>query len=130
MIGELQLVFTVRDQGVGENWGVVHTSKYIVAMVKLLHWHQQRSVNPVHGMVKFKPWPIIIERNPQYLIEKRIYFLAHIIRRVNMILATLLHVQYWFVNNYINWDQFNTFYDKNFEKKETYATNKIIYQFT
>lgn len=36
MIGELQLVFIVRDTDVGEELGITHTSKYNGAMVKLL----------------------------------------------------------------------------------------------
>ncbi len=62
MIGELQLVFTVRDEDVGGELGVVHTPKYTGAMVELLQWRQRGSVNPVHGMVKVEPWPITIEK--------------------------------------------------------------------
>ncbi len=36
MIGELQLVFTVRDKDVGGELGVAHTPKYTEAMVKFL----------------------------------------------------------------------------------------------
>ena len=36
MIGELQLVFTVRDKDVREELGVAHTLKYTGTMVKLL----------------------------------------------------------------------------------------------
>ena len=35
MIGELQLVFTVRDKDAGEELDVIHTPKYTGAMVKL-----------------------------------------------------------------------------------------------
>ena len=34
-------------------------------------------------------------------------------------------VQYWFVNNYIDWDQFNTLYDKDIKAKETRAADKV-----
>ena len=36
MIGELQLVFTVKDKNAREELGIAHTLKYIGAMVKLL----------------------------------------------------------------------------------------------
>ncbi len=98
-------------------------------MVKLLQWCQQGSVNPVHGIVEVKSWPITIGKNPRFLTRERIYSLAHIIREVHVIAAILLPVSYWFLNNYIDWDQFNTLYDKDFERKETRVVDKIAYQF-
>ncbi len=67
MIGELQLVFTVKDENAGEELGVAYTPKYTGAMVKLLQWHQRGSVNPVHGMVEVELWPITIRKNPYIL---------------------------------------------------------------
>ncbi len=55
MIGELQLVFTVRDEDAEGKLGVAHTPKYTGAMVKLLQWYQRTSVNPVYGIVEVKP---------------------------------------------------------------------------
>ncbi len=46
-----------------------------------------------------------------------------------MIPAILPPVQYWFVNNYIDWDQFNTLYDKDFETKKMRVADKIACQF-
>ncbi len=129
MIGELQLVFTVRDKDAGGELGVAHIPKYTGAMVKLLQWRQRESVNPVHGMVEVELWPITIGKNPRFLIGERIYSLAHIIRGAYVIPATLPPVQYWFVNNYIDWDKFNTLYDKDFERKGTRAADKIACQF-
>ncbi len=129
MIGELQLVFMVREEDAGEELGVAHTPKYTGAMVKLLQWRQQKSVNPVHGMVEVEPWPITIGKNPRFLTGERIYSLAHIIKGAHVIPASLPPVQYWFVNNYIDWDQFNTLYNKDFKRKGTRVADKIACQF-
>ncbi len=102
MIGELQLVFTIKNKDAGGESGIPYTPKYTEAMVKLLQWRQQGSVNPVYGMVEVEPWPITIGKNPQFLIGKRIFSLAYIIRGVYVILTTLPAEQYWFVNNYID----------------------------
>ncbi len=80
-------------------------------------------------MVEVEPWPISIGKNPRFLTGERIYSLAHIIRGAHVIPATLPPVQYWFVNNYIDWDQFNTLYDEDFERKGTRAADKIACQF-
>lgn len=125
MIEELQLVFTVRDKGAVKEFGFTYAPKFTGAMVKLLQWHQRGSVNPIHGIVEVEPWPISLRRSPRFFTGEKIYSLAHIIRGAHVVLATLLPVQYWFVNNYIDWDQFNTLYDKDFETKGTRTADKI-----
>ena len=52
MIGELQLVLTVRDEGLGSKDGYTQLPKYTGALVKLLRWRRQRSVHPTNGMVE------------------------------------------------------------------------------
>lgn len=52
---------------------------------------------------------------------KKIYSLAHNIKGVYIVPATLLSILYWFVNNYINWNQFNTPYDKDYEMKKMHT---------
>ena len=102
MIGKLQLIFIVRDKNARRKLGVAHITKYIGAMVKLLQWRQLGSVNPEYGIVEVESWLITIERNSQFLTRERIYSLANIIKKPHIILATLLSVSNWFVNNYID----------------------------
>ncbi len=80
-------------------------------------------------MVEVEPWPITIGKNPRFLTREKIYSLAHIIRGAHVILATLPPVQYLFVNNYIDGDQFNILYNEDFERKKMHAADKIAYQF-
>lgn len=42
-----------------------------------------------------------------------------------MVPAIAAPVQYWFVNNHVDWDKFNTLDDKDFEVKRTCITNKV-----
>ncbi len=94
MIGELQLVFMIRDKDVGRELGVAYTPKYTGAMVKLLQLYQRENDNPIHGIVEVEPWLITIRKNPRFLSRERIYSLAHIIRGAHVIPVTLLPVQY------------------------------------
>ncbi len=79
-------------------------------------------------MVEVESWPITIGKNPRFLIGKRIYSLAHIIRGAHVIPATLPPGQYWFVNNYIDWDQFNMLYDEDVKRKGMRVADKIACQ--
>ncbi len=80
-------------------------------------------------MVEVESWLITIGKNPQFLIRERIYSLVYIIRGAYVIPATLPPVQYWFVNNNIDWDQFNMLYNKHVEKKRLRTVDKIACQF-
>lgn len=80
MIGELQLILTVRDKGLGSEVGYTQLPKYTGALVKFLRWRRQGSIDPTHGMVEVEPWPTSEARNQRFLIDERIYSLPHIIR--------------------------------------------------
>ncbi len=55
MLGELQLVLTVRDKGLGSEDVYTQLPKYTGALVKLLRWRRQESVHPTNGMVEVEP---------------------------------------------------------------------------
>lgn len=44
-----------------------------------------------------------------------------------VITTILLPIQYKFINNYIDGDQFNTLYNEDFEIKRIHIADKIIY---
>lgn len=90
---------------------------------------KKRDINLAYIMAQFKSWLITIGRSHQFLIKERIYVLAYIIKRVYMILAILSQVQYLFINNNIDQDQFNILCNKDFETKKMPIINKIVYQF-
>ena len=80
-------------------------------------------------MVKVKSWATTEAKNQRFLTEIRIYSIPQIIRGAHMVSVTAQSIQYWFVNNHIDWDQFNTLYDEDFEMKETCAVDKVAGQF-
>ena len=129
IIEKLQLVLTVRDEGMTGKLGCIQIHKYIRAWVKLLQWRQRKIVNCIHSMVKVKPWPTSVTKNQRLLTKEKIFSLVHIIRRAYVLPATAAPIQYKFVNNYVDWDQFNTLYDKDFEVKRICAADKVAAQF-
>ena len=52
MIGELQLVVTVRDKGLKSKNGHTQLPKYTRALVKPLQWRQKRSVHLIYGIIE------------------------------------------------------------------------------
>ena len=129
MIGELQLVLTIKDKGMTGEMGCTQIPKYTGALVKLLQWHQHGIVDPIYGMVEVEPWPTSVAKNQRLLTGEKIFSLAHIIRGAHVVPATTALIQYWFVNNYVDWDLFNTLYDKDFKVKGSRAADKVAAQF-
>ena len=129
MIGQLQLVFIVRNEGMVGKLGCTQISKYTGALIKLLQWRQHEFVNLIHGMIEVKLWQTSVAKNQRFFTRERIFSLANIIRRAYVIPATAMPVQYLFVSNYVDWNQFNTLHDKNFKAKTTRAADKVAAQF-
>ena len=128
-IGELQLVLTVKDEGMAGEIRSTQIPKYTGALVKLLRWRQRGIVDPIYNMVEVEPWPASVAKNQRLLTGEKIFSLAHIIRGAHVVPATAAPVQYWFINSYVDWDQFNILYDEDFEVKGTCAADKIAAQF-
>ncbi len=80
-------------------------------------------------MVEVEPWPTTEARHQRFLKGEKIYSIPHINRGANAVPATEPLIQYWFVNNYIDWDRFNTLYDEDFETKGTSDVDKVASQF-
>ena len=55
MIGELQLVFIVRDEGMAGKLGFTQIPKYTGALIKLYQWRSREVVNLIYGMVEVEP---------------------------------------------------------------------------
>lgn len=87
MIGELQLILTVRNKGMGNELCDTQLLRYTAALVKLLQWYQRGDVNLIYGMVEFKPWPKSETRNQKLLLGERIYSLAYTIRGAHVVLT-------------------------------------------
>ena len=73
----------------------------------------------VHGMLKIKPWPTSKNHNPRNLNGTRFYKFINIILNVHVIPndGNINGISY--VNNYIDFEQFNIFHDLDFETKNT-----------
>lgn len=86
MIEKLQLVFIVKNKSKLNKFGFIYTLKYTAAMVELLQWYQQKSVNLIYGF---------IGKSLQFITKNiYIYSLAYIMEEAHVILAILLPVQY------------------------------------
>ena len=102
------------------------TNTYTGALVKLLWLWNNRKIYNIHGIIEVKDYPCILSTNPRNLGLCWFYSISTILRSAHIIPAT--HGIY-FINNYIDWDQYNTLYDPQFIAKEIQVANNIQHKY-
>ena len=108
LIGQVQVIMTVEDP---ERW--IEKGKpatYAGALLELL-WPQSRGIDKTTGMLELQPWPISMAMNPRMLRAIRFYAMPAILRSVHVVPDD---GNGYYVNNYVDWDTYNTVYDDTF----------------
>ena len=86
-------------------------------MVELLQPLNYRLLHLIHGMIEVKRWPCL---NRQVLRGGRFYSMPSILQSAHIVPAATSYPDLYYVNNYINWDQYNTLYLDNFLEEGTH----------
>ena len=116
-VGQLQLIIFVLDHA-----RLVQNRErprvYTGVFLEVLRWVNKRATDKVHRMLEVEKQPVHTAKNPRLLGARRFYNLSNIIRSVHLIPVNEKFTRF-FVNNYIDWDQYNTVYDPEFIAKRT-----------
>lgn len=96
MVGQLLLVFTVRDKGVRSIRG--GHQYYTGAFIELLKWRNNGRVDPIHGMMEVEKWKINPASNPRKLNNRRVFLLLSIVQSAHMVSAGP-NPTHWYINN-------------------------------
>ncbi len=89
---------------------------YTGALVKLYNWRNCGQVNEIHGMIELEKMRASITENPRTLGAHRIIEIFSILRSAHVVPRDQDKVVFY-VNNYIDWDQFNQLYDPDWMEK-------------
>lgn len=118
--GILQLIITIIDHEVLDKAGA--HPKYTGALIETLQRHGANRPNEYHGMYEVKRYPRSEARQPRFLGHTRFFPLEAIDRSVHLVPADFQFVDgditkdVFFVNNTVDWDQYNTLCDPEFLK--------------
>jgi hypothetical protein len=88
--------------------------QYTRAIIELFQLLNYGVPHPIHSIVEVKKWPCL---NSQVFKSSRFYLILFILQSVHIVPATTSYPDLYYINNYINWDQFNTLYMDNFFKE-------------
>ena len=83
---------------------------YAGALLELL-WLRSRGIDKTTGMLELQPWLISTAINPRMLRAIRFYAMLAILQSVHVVPDDR---NGYYVNNYVDWDTYNTVYDDTF----------------
>ncbi len=108
MIGRLLLIVTVADPQRLNRKGTPMV--YTGAFVEIYNQRSRGLVYETHGMVELEKYPISRAENPLNLDSQRFYKISEVLQSAHVVLRDT-EGNTFYLNNYINWDQFNQLYD-------------------
>jgi hypothetical protein len=113
MVGQLQIILSIEDPERVDERGkrVIYTG----ALVHLLKAKSKGHPHEIHGMVEVTDWPTSHAVRPRLLGGWRFYNVKAIHRSAHIV-PTGAPGQYY-INNYIDWEQYNTIYDTDWMAK-------------
>ncbi len=104
--------------------------KYINAFIDLLKSWNKNTQQKVHEMMKIEHWSKQIFKNSHFIDDRRFYNMSTILQSLH-VMSTITKQKkveqrdFFYINNFVDWDIYNIFYDKDFLTNETRAVEKF-----
>ena len=121
-IGKLLLIVTIADPERFMAKGKPIT--YTGAFVELYKWRNRGQVHEIHGMVELDKWHASTAENPRNLGAHRIIEVSLVLRSAHVVPRDQDRMVFY-VNNYIDWDQFNQLYDADWFNKNIWNADAV-----
>ena len=120
LVEELQICISIRDEKHMNERQKLRI--YQSALIKILRLHDVDDLDKVHDMYEMKVWSNSKSNNSRNLNHCRFYESASIKRSAHLISIITRSDQsdqkLWYVNNYIDWETYNTFYNVKYWKSD------------
>ena len=113
-IRKLLLIVTVADpeRFTAKNKPITYTG----AFMELYKWRNRGQVHEIHGIVELDKWHASTAENPRNLGAHRIIEVSLVLRSAHVVPRDQDRMVFY-VNNYIDWDQFNQLYNADWFNK-------------
>lgn len=123
LAGQLQINLSVADPLRQDHRG--KPIQYTGALVDLYKPLNQGHPHAVHGMIEMRKWPEHASKSPQSIGGRRFYTLSTILQSVHVVPASIGKARtgkggaIYYINNFSDWDSYNSIYDEDFLVKGT-----------
>jgi hypothetical protein len=114
LVGRLLAIVTVHDPERRDEDG--EPQRYSGAFIDILRHRNKGRPHDVHGLIEVEPIPPSGAENPRKLGSRRFYEISTIQRSAHLVAARLTSAekQFFYINSYIDWDQYNVLFDQHF----------------
>ena len=126
LLGQLQLIVTVIDSMRQSSKG--KALKYTEALIELFRWRNGGQVHATHGMFEVEKWPANSSQNPRKLGPLRFYPISTVKNCAHLVPINSSASKFY-VNNWVNWEAYNTIYDPDFLATNCRAAVKLARSF-
>ena len=109
-VGQVQAIVTVVGDSRRDSKGA--PVQYTGVFINLLRLKNNEQVHSVHGMVEVEDWPQVRTQNPRNIGHRCFLNMSRLLQSAHIIPTDNTGVYY--VNNYIDWDQYNMIFDPDF----------------
>ncbi|KAF6227509.1 hypothetical protein HO173_012249 [Letharia columbiana] len=128
LVGEVLVVVEVMDLARRDfRQRPTHLQGVFMEIFKYRHNGQ---VQECHGMVEVERAQPSTARNPRTLGKRRFYSLASIERSAHVVPASVKGKEFYYINSFIDFDQYNSIYDPDFLNKSYRAAKEINTRYT
>ena len=97
---------------------------YIEAFVKFYNWRNRRQVHEIHGMIELERIRALTIENPRNLGTHWMVEISSVLHSAYLLPRNQDRFVFY-VNNYINWDEFNQLYDFDWIEKGIRNTDAV-----
>ncbi len=123
----LQIIISVADSLQENDWG--KSIQYIGALVDLFKSMNKGCSHGIHNIIELSDWSAHVFNNLWFIEDQRFYTMSTVLQSVHIISASLKKRQrikgaMYYLNNFIDWDSYNSIYEKDFLTK---GTNVALY---
>ena len=126
LLGQLQLIVTVINSM--QRDGNDRALRYTGALIELFKWRNRGQVHPTYGMFEVERWPSNGSTQPCNLGAVRFYKIPTVIHCAHLVPADALASKFY-VNNWVNWEAYNTIYNPDFLDSNHRAAVKLVKSF-
>ncbi len=130
-IDQILCILTIRNSERRDNKN--KSQNYNDVLLNIKNSRNKDMSNEISEMIELNDWKKKMFRNFRNLEINRFYIVTNVIRSVHVVFNDR---DFYYVNNYINWEIYNTMYDEIFLKSEIRRTmnykkqKKIIISFS
>jgi hypothetical protein len=124
-VSQLQAIMTIIDHERHDTNGIA--VQYTGALIDLLLFKHYGNVHSVHGMIEAEDWPQTTSCKPRSIGHHCFFDMSMILQSAHVIPSGSSGMYY--INNYMDWDQYNTIFDSEFLANGIQEADRIAKQF-